>query len=48
MKLFSLLVAKTEFEKNHSSPEVIKFDSDTTATNKGNTSNRHPNGNFGN
>ena len=48
MKLFSLLVAKMNFEKNHSSPDVIKLDIDTKVTNKGNTSNRHPNGEFSN
>ena len=48
VSLFSLLVAKTEFEKNHSSPDVIKLDCDTKVANKENTSNRYPNGDFDN
>lgn len=43
-----LFVAKKDFENDHPSPEVITLDNDTKVTNKGNTSKRHPNGDFGN
>lgn len=48
MLSFSLFTAKKDFMKNHLLPEVLTLDCDTKVTNKGNTSNRHPNGNFGN
>lgn len=48
MMLFSISKARSDFEKNHPSPEVITLDGETKVTNKGNTSNRHPNGDFGN
>lgn len=48
MLLFSLYTAKKEFEEKHTSPKVLTLDSDTIVVNKGNTSNRHPNGAFGN
>lgn len=48
MLSFQLYTAKKDFEKNHPSPEVITLDSETIVTNMGNTSKRHPNGNFGN
>lgn len=48
MLLFSLYTAKKEFEGKHTSPKVLTLDSDTIVVNKGNTSNRHPNGAFGN
>lgn len=48
MLSFLLYLAKKEFEEKHTSPEVLTLDSDTIVVNKGNTSNRHPNGDFGN
>ena len=48
MLSFPLFLAKEDFIKNHPSPEVITLDSDTKVTNKGKTSKRHPNGDFGN
>ena len=43
-----LFVAKKELIKNHREPKVLTLDEDTKVVNKKNTSNRHPNGNFGN
>lgn len=48
MLSFLLYLAKKEFDGKHTSPEVLTLDSDTIVVNKGNTSNRHPNGGFGN
>ena len=49
MLSFQLYTAKKDFEENHQySPEVITLKCDTKVTNKGNTSNRHPNGSFDN
>ena len=48
MLSFSLFIAKKDFEKKHTSPEVITLEGDIKVTNKSNTSNRHPNGDFSN
>ena len=41
-------MAKQSFEENHSTPKISTLTCDTEVTNKGKTSNRHPNGDFGN
>ena len=43
-----LFIAKDEFIENHREPKVLMLDEDTKVVNRGNTSKRHPNGNFGN
>ena len=48
MMPLDLFIANKEFIKNHREPKVLTLDEDTKVVNKRNTSNRHPNGNFGN